>query len=132
MKRVKLVLIFCALISTNLWAGGNDAEKAAVQWLELLDKSNHEMSWKQMAPLFQKGLSKDDWRASLKGLRMTFGKTNSRKKLNFVSHKILPGAAPGNYADVSFKTRFDNATMTETVTLGKIGEDWKVFGFSIQ
>lgn len=110
------------------------AYKNAKSWMQMLDQGNADASWQALSPLFSSQLSKGDWQASVKGLRMTFGPTGTRTLLSSQYKTSSYGAPDGDYVDVQFTTDYGNApSRKETVTLVREASgDWKVAGFAIE
>jgi hypothetical protein len=131
-----LVAIIGILGSWSLLAGKpeEDAQKAAEQWLSLVDSGSYAESWKAAAQYFQGAVSQEKWEQSLTAVRKPLGELVSRKLKSAKYTKTLPGAPDGEYVVLQFETSFSNKkSAVETVTpmLEKDGQ-WKVSGYFIK
>lgn len=111
-----------------------EAQKAAEQWLALVDGGKYAESWDTAAAYFKGAVSKDQWQSSMVALRKPLGDLVSRKLKTAKYSKTLPGAPDGEYVVLEFDTSFANKkTATETVTplLDKDGK-WRVSGYFIK
>ena len=110
------------------------AQKAAEQWLALIDAGNYAGSWKTAAAFFQTAVPQADWEHTMVADRKPFGDLVSRK-LKIASYtKSIPGAPDGEYVIVQFDTSFANkkeAVETVTPMLDPDGQ-WKVSGYYIK
>lgn len=110
------------------------AQKAAEQWLVLIDAGKSVESWESAAAYFKKAVTKDRWQASLDAVRKPLGELISRKIKSAKYTKTLPGAPDGEYVVLQFDTSFvHKKTAIETVTpmLDKDGK-WRVSGYFIR
>jgi len=110
------------------------AQKAAEQWLALVDAGNYAESWKTAAGYFQTAVPQSQWEQTIAGVRKPLGDLVSRKLKSAQYAKSLPGAPDGEYVVLQFDTSFANKkTAVETVTpmLDKDGA-WKVSGYYIK
>jgi len=111
-----------------------EAQKAAEQWLALVDGGKYAESWDTAAAYFKGAVSKDQWQSSMVALRKPLGDLVSRKLKTAKYSKTLPGAPDGEYVVLEFDTSFANKkTAIETVTplLDKDGK-WRVSGYFIK
>lgn len=110
------------------------AEKAAVEWLTLVDKSRFAQSWDQAAPYFKSMVTKSKWEAQVKAARQPMGKLISRTVKTKEFAKTLPGAPDGEYVVLQFDTKFENKTSAvETITPQKDKDGkWRVCGYFIR
>jgi hypothetical protein len=110
------------------------AEKAAAEWLKLVDFDAYEKSWKQASPLLRAAVKEILWEQKLKAVRTPMGAVLSRqlKSAEYKTH--LPGVPDGEYVVIQYKTSFEHKQMaTETVVpaLDKEGH-WRVSGYSVK
>lgn len=111
-----------------------EAQKAAEQWLSLIDAGRFAESWQAAAAYFKTAVSQEQWGNSLEAFRKPLGALVSRKLKSANYAKSLPGAPDGEYVVLQFDTSFANKkTAVETVTpmLEKDGQ-WKVSGYFIK
>jgi hypothetical protein len=111
-------------------ASGTEATVAKIArgWLTLVDEGDRTGSWAGAAQTFQSLNTVDAWRSASEKARVPLGSVLSRALL---SEQNVP-APPNGYRMVRFRTDFANKHgATETVTLDREGEDWKVVGIYI-
>ena len=107
------------------------AEKAARQWLELVDQENYSASWDTSAAFFRKAVGKDDWVETMEKFRRPLGKNKSRKFVSAERRSSLPGVPDGDYVVITYESSFENKkSAIETVTpmLEENGA-WRVSGY---
>ena len=108
------------------------AQKAALQWLALVDSGNYGASWQDAAGLFKHGVPEKKWEAMITSVRQQTGKLKSRKLKNATYTESLPGAPPGKYVVIHYESSFDSGSYIETVTpLKEKDGDWKVSGYFV-
>lgn len=102
---------------------------AARHWLSLVDAGNWQESWATTGQSFQSLNTVEIWqKVSVEG-RVPLGRVLSRR---LVSEESIP-APPHGYQLVRFRTDFANkAGATETLSLAREGESWKVAGYFIE
>ena len=128
-----LLLLLCLTFSIAAYSGDADEESGVFAWLEIVDSGNYAASWEESAPFFQKQISSSNWVQSLKEVRAPLGAVISRKVTNTAAHSTLPGAPAGEYVVVTLATSYEHKdTATETVTVTKDGNDWRVVGYFIK
>lgn len=110
------------------------AEKAAIDWLALIDQSKYMQSWDEAAPYFKSMLNKSQWESQVKAAREPMGKLISRSVKTRQFSKTLPGAPDGEYVVIQFDTKFENkAAAVETITPQKDPDgNWRVSGYFIR
>lgn len=105
-----------------------DVVQAARSWLELLDQSKWEASYRGTGSAFQKLNTLKVWTDVSERVRTPLGAVVSRTLL---SQENLP-APPDGYEVVKFRTRFANSgEVTETVTFEREGGAWRVVGVTV-
>ena len=110
------------------------AQKAAEQWLALVDIGNYGDSWTATAAAFKNVVSPEQWEQSMKAVRKPLGDLILRKLKSATYSTSLPGAPEGQYVVLQFDTSFANKRVAvETVTpmLDKDGK-WRVSGYYIK
>ncbi len=128
-----LFLILFLMVSTASYAGNEIETGKAISWLELVDAGNYSASWDEAAPFFQEKVSSSQWVEALNAVRAPLGDVTSREVTSATAHTILPEAPPGEYIVLTLTTSYANkAQATETVTLMRVGDDWRVVGYFIK
>jgi len=112
----------------------DEAQKAAEQWLALMDAGKFAEGWNTAAGYLQAAVSQQQFESSLAAVRKPLGDLVSRKLKSAKYTKSLPGAPDGEYVVLQFDTSFANkkaAIETITPMLDKDGR-WKVSGYFIK
>lgn len=111
-----------------------DAQKAAEQWLSLVDAGRYAASWKTAAALFKNAIPKEQWERQLNAVRKPLGDLISRKLIGAKHTISLPGAPAGEYVVLQFETSFANKkTAIETVTpMREKDGSWRVSGYYVK
>ena len=132
-----MVLLVLAL-GTQVWAQSGPeveaAEKAARQWLDLVDQGQYRASWEASAEFFRKVVEPEKWVETLEKYHQPLGKNKSRKFVSAERRTNLPGVPDGDYVVVTYQSSFENKkSAIETVTpmLEKNGS-WRVSGYYIK
>ena len=100
-------------------------EAAARRWLALVDEGRWAESWAATATSFRTLNTSAVWAAASEKVRTPLGAVRKRTLL---SHDSVP-APPQGYEVVKFRTDFANRMgVTETVSLDREGDDWRVVG----
>ena len=109
------------------------AERAAIDWLALIDTTQYEKSWDEASSLFRSQVSLSDWLKAITAARNPMGSHVARKLLSATYATSLPGAPDGEYVVLQFQTIFKNkARAVETVTPMLDGGQWKVSGYYVR
>lgn len=136
LKFLALLLLVIGCLGAT-FAGPEDvkaADDAAQKWLALVDDGKYGESWDQAAGLFKEKLTKDQWQKALTQVRAPLGKMESRQFKLAEFKTEVPGAPPGQYMILQYRTKFANGVpMIETITpmLDKDGT-WRVSGYYIK
>lgn len=105
-----------------------DVVRSAQAWLELLDQSKWDDSYRGTGAAFRKLNTLKMWSDASERVRKPLGAVVSRTLL---SQENLP-APPDGYEVVKFKTRFANSgDEVETVSLEREGDAWSVVGVTV-
>lgn len=108
-------------------------ETTARRWLALVDRNRWDESWNAADSLIRQQVPRERWASILQPARGPLGPVSSRTLVNSGRTKSLPGAPPGDYSVLQFRTRFaQNPEGVETVTLARDGSSWKVAGYFIR
>ncbi|MBD8702112.1 DUF4019 domain-containing protein [Sphingomonas sp. CFBP 13714] len=110
-----------------------EASSAARKWVDLLDASQWDASWRAAAKVFQSSITSAQWEASNQSVREPLGRVSSRILQSAVQTKTLPGAPAGDYQVLQFQTRFASKPEgVETVVLSHENGSWRVSGYFIR
>lgn len=103
--------------------------QAARQWLALVDAGNWTESWANTTQSFQSLNTVEAWQSASATARVPLGRVLSR---SMISEESVP-APPSGYQLVRLRTSFANkAGATETLSLAREGESWRVAGYFIE
>ncbi|WBH15622.1 helix-turn-helix domain-containing protein [Sphingomonas radiodurans] len=103
--------------------------KAARDWLALVDDAKWQESWEGTAQSFRSANTVAAWQSASEQARTPLGRVLSRTLLREVD---VP-APPAGYRTVQFRTDFANKRgATETLSLDRDGDSWKVVGIYIE
>lgn len=140
MKPALLLAIIASLVFPGLsrTAGADErtdqAVSAAKSWLALVDSRQYRESWEAAARFFKEKVSRDDWVKMVAPVRNPLGDVQSRDLIGAQYTTLLPGAPPGEYVFMQFRTAFQNkpdAIETVTPMLDDHGA-WRVSGYYIK
>lgn len=102
--------------------------RAARDWLALVDAGRWDESWRATGESFRALNTVEAWASASRHARVPLGALVSRTAL---SEESIP-APPAGLAMVKFRTSFANrAGVTETLTLAREGQAWRVVGVYI-
>jgi hypothetical protein len=111
-----------------------DAERAAREWLALIDAGNAPASWAVAASLFRDAVSEDQWARALTAARGPLGAVRARTLHAAHPATELPGAPDGQYVVFEFQTQFERkraAVETVSPMRDKDGQ-WRVSGYYVR
>lgn len=112
----------------NAAAPRSEVVQAAREWLALVDEGRWDESWNATGQAFRQLNTSETWASVSEEVRPPLGEVLSRTA---TGQEAVP-APPYGYQLVKFRTTFANrADATETLTLAREGEDWKVVGYLI-
>lgn len=146
MKQFITILLLCTGVAFNptflhaqdTSAKGHETKKVAALksariWLELLESGRFSDSYDATSALFQKNVTKEDWKKSMEGVRSPLGKMLSREVIAQRYLSEMPGAPDGEYVVIQFRTSFENKEEAiETITPIMENGAWKVSGYFIK
>ncbi len=136
---MSLALVVLALVTstptqtaTPTPASATTAESAPVtagrQWLALVDTGNWDASWDATGQSFKALNTSAKWAETSTQVRPPLGATKSR---DLISAEFVP-APPYGYWIVKFRTNYANkANATETLSLMRENDSWRVVGVTI-
>ena len=110
------------------------AERAALDWLTLVDAGDAHGSWAAAATLFRRAVPEDRWAESLDAARGPLGSVESRRLTAAKPATELPGAPDGEYVVFQFSTVFERKrAAVETVTpMRDTDGAWRVSGYFVR
>ena len=108
------------------------AERAAMEWVALLDREQWDKSWETAGTLFKSKITAADWASTVRSVRHPLGGVSSRKLQGAEAASKLPGAPDGEYEILQFDTSFANKEAIETVVLAREASGWRVDGYFIR
>jgi DNA-binding CsgD family transcriptional regulator len=110
-------------------AAETEAATWARAWLTLLDQGRWDESYSETAASFQKLNTREVWASVSEQARAPLGTVRSRV---LIGEDSVP-APPAGVRVLKFRTSFANkATATETVSLAREDEQWRVVGVYIE
>lgn len=142
MRRLRVFMIAAVLAASFAAVRGlraedqpaTQAQKAAEQWLALVDAGKYGESWDEAAQMLKTTVSRKDWVSTVKEKRAALGKVASRKLTKTDALKNIPGLPPGEYFGLQFRSSFEKlpaATEVVVPTLEKDGK-WRVSEYVVQ
>lgn len=134
--RTYLLAFLLALVPiTGLAADGRTlaAERAAVDWLALVDRTQYGVAWSEAAFVFRSQISALDWLKAAAEARNPLGGVITRNSISAIYATNLPDAPDGEYVVLQFQTDFENSVKAiETVTSMLDEGQWKVAGYYVR
>ncbi|WP_290737651.1 DUF4019 domain-containing protein [Haliea sp.] len=130
---MKKIISIAFVISVAAFAGEQKSTESAIEWLNLIDSGSYEKSWNQSAPLLQSQVTKEQWIQAMNQVRAPLGEAMSREVNSADEHTSLPNVPDGDYVVITLVTNFENKKASiETITVSKIGNEWKAVGYFIK
>lgn len=113
-------------------ANENDARRAALHWLQLLDDGDYEEAFEWEAQDFRMSRTQSQFVRYMQARRAPFGRTLSRSFIGAASVHRFVGVPEGDYESIIFKTAFEHKSPTaERVILVKQAVGWRVIDYRI-
>ena len=128
-----LLLPILLIFSMTAYSDNGPENESVISWLNIVDSGEYAASWDESASLFQEQISSSSWVQALNKVRAPLGSVISRKVTGTSAYSTLPGAPAGEYVVVTLATNYENKNAaTETVTVTKNGNKWRVVGYFIK
>ena len=134
-RRFALVLASLVLLAGPAAAQETAAaQKAATEWLVLIDAGRYAESWTAAASTFKQAVTQDKWQEAVKTARDQFGPLKSRALKQTTPAKNPPGAPAGDYVVFQYDSSFERReAATETVsTVVDTDGTWRVVGYFVR
>lgn len=111
-----------------------EAERAALDWLALIDAGDAAGSWAGAASLFRDAVAEDQWASALTAARGPLGVVRTRSLHTAHPATELPGAPDGQYVVFEFHTEFERKrAAVETVSpMRDLDGEWRVSGYYVR
>ena len=110
------------------------AESVCRKWLQLVDRGDYARSYQFAAGHFKYVLTKEQYAATLREGRESFGGLVGRERISALYKTDPPRAPKGEYVIIHFKVSFESGETTlERVSVIKEKDNtWKVAGYHIK
>lgn len=112
----------------------SEPERAAREWLALVDSGQYGESWTAAATLFRRAVTAAQWAQQVGAVREPLGTMVRRRLTREKRSSEAPGAPDGEYSLLTFESAFENkreAVESVTVTREEDGT-WRVAGYFIR
>src|SRR5712691_11652945 len=93
-------------------ANENDARRAALHWLQLLDDGDYEEAFEWEAQDFRMSRTQGQFVRYMQARRAPFGRTLSRNFIGAANIHKMVGVPEGDYESIIFKTAFEHKSPT--------------------
>ncbi len=114
-------------ISTEV---ANEAEQAALKWLNLVDKKKYSQAYLLAAPYFKEKVTEESWLNQIQSVSQSRTPISGRKLLDSKYFTSLPDAPDGEYLVMQFSSK--KPETIETITPVLDDGQWKVCGYYIK
>lgn len=110
------------------------AEKAAKQWLALVDAGKYGESYDQAAQSFRAAVSRTEWISNVSAARGPLGNVASRKLIKADEIRNPPNAPPGDYVGIQYQSSFANLKSASETVVPMLEKDgtWRVSGYFVK
>jgi hypothetical protein len=113
-------------------ANENDARRAALHWLQLLDVGDYEEAFEWEAQDFRMSRTQNQFVRYMQARRAPFGRALARNFIGAANIHKFVGVPEGDYESIIFKTGFERKSPTaERVILVKQTVGWRVIDYRI-
>jgi hypothetical protein len=132
-----VLLYLAALSSSRAYAQETpqaQAQKAAKQWLALVDAGKYGESWDASAQAFKSAVSREDWIKQVAAARRPLGKVLSRRLVKSDLVKDPPKSPPGDYVGIQYRSSFEDlkSAVETVVPMHDPDGKWRVSGYFIR
>jgi hypothetical protein len=111
---------------------GTLAELAARPWLAALDSGRARAAYDSAAPFLRSMAGTPDrWESFVAMARPGVTRTARRERVDADTVPVLPGAPPGRYVRLVFRTVTPDAVVTETVVMQVVDGRWRVAMYGV-
>jgi len=109
------------------------AQAAAEVWLARVDAGDYAASWEGGSEVFRQAVTAAQWEQALAQARQPLGQLQERRLLQAEHSTQLPGAPPGEYVALLFRTTFAGGAASEQLVM-MLDEDgeWRPVGYFVQ
>jgi hypothetical protein len=109
------------------------AQAAADVWLARVDAGDYAASWEGGSAVFRQAVTAAQWEQALAQARQPLGELRERRLLQADHSTQLPGAPPGEYVALVFRTTFAAGAANEQLVM-MLDEDgeWRPVGYFVQ
>jgi Protein of unknown function (DUF4019) len=110
------------------------AQKAAEEWLSLVDAGKYGESWDSASQAFKAAVSRSDWIKQVTAARRPLGKLVSRKRTKADLIKNPPNSTPGDYVGIQYRSSFQNLSSAVETVVPMLDPDgkWRVSGYVVR
>ena len=137
-RRASLALFACVVLAPHAALAQDPratmVQRAAREWLALVDKQDGEASWKAAGPRLQDSVTLPKWAETVRREREPRGALLQRAVTATTFSDSIPGLPPGgSYAIVTFRSSFANQTDSGEEVMLEVGAGyaWRVIGYVI-
>jgi hypothetical protein len=111
-----------------------DVIEASEKWLGLIDAARYGTAYDLGGKGLKSAAKRKEFVDGMAGMRKPFGKLVMRKPAQFARAHSMPGGPDGDYALVSFDTRFVNGKSAQEQVIWFLEPDavWRVTGYFIR
>lgn len=136
--RFNAAAAFVLCIAVQASAQENSAEletakAAATEWIALVDGAAYAESWETAAPVFQTGISQEQWAQRLEQVRGQVGGVATRTLADSQYRTSLPNAPDGEYVVLQYISAFERLPQAmEMVVMTKTDAgSWQAAGYQV-
>jgi hypothetical protein len=124
----------CALPAAAQDPQINEAHRAALEWLTVVDADNSTASYAAAGSKFRTAMTQEKWAGAMGAARTQFGKTQRRTFAGAQKADAMPNKPPGDFVMLLFRSGFEKRdTVMETLTMEKEPDGkWRVIGYSLR
>ena len=137
-RRRTLALLACVVLAPHAALAQDPrttmVQRAAREWLALVDKQDVEASWKAAGARLQDSVTLPVWTETVRREREPRGSLLQRAVTATTFSDSIPGLPPGgSYAIVTFRSSFANQTDSGEEVMLEVGAGyaWRVIGYAI-